>query len=469
MAKPDVKNVTKKSVSNGRTAAEDAPSSVFVEIGTSGLKRFSGEVQEEFDPNLRGLRGVRVYEEMRKNDSDVGSILFAILHIALGSTWTVEAASQNQPDLDAAEFLRTVLFKDTSHSWRDFITNAMTSNAFGWAWFEIVYKQRLGAAESPPSLYDDGRIGIRKLALRGQETLRGWIFDEHDGVQGMIQRGPNQTKEVRIPIAKSLLCRTSSEKNNPEGVSMLRTAYRAYFIKTNVEEIEVIGAERDMTGVLVIQLPGNAQDKDFAKARDMGERYRIDDQAYFITQKFGKEEHEGWKITTLQSPGNKIVDTDKTITRCSTQIMRSVLAQFLTLGQGRTGSFALGESQKSLWQLATNGRLDTLDEEVNRYVVPPLFALNDFSEITGYPQVKHSDPGEIDLIALTPFIRVLGEMGYIDLTQEVLEHMHARAGLPPPDPDAAEKILEKAKERENDPGDPENLPKNPERQHQTNA
>ena len=224
-----------------------------------------------------------------------------------------------------------------------------------------------------------------------------------------------------------------------------------------------------MTGVLVIQLPGNAQDRDFAKARDMAERYRVDDQAYFITQKFGKEEHEGWKIDTLKSPGNKVVDTDKTITRCSTQIMRSVLAQFLTLGQGRTGSFALGESQKSLWQLATNGRLDTLDEEINRYVVPPLFALNEFPGITGYPQIKHSDPGEIDLVALTPFIRVLGEMGYIDLTQEALEHMHARAGLPPPDPDAAEKMLEKAKERENDPGDPENLPNNPERQHQTDA
>ena len=70
---------------------------------------------------------------MRRNDPDIGSILFAILHIALGSTWTIEAASQDEPDIAAADFLREVLFEDMSHSWREFITDALTSNAFGWA------------------------------------------------------------------------------------------------------------------------------------------------------------------------------------------------------------------------------------------------------------------------------------------------------------------------------------------------
>src|SRR3990167_5649507 len=105
---------------------------------------------------------------------------------------------------------------------------------------------------TPPSRYSDGRIGIRKLGFRGQETLLRWEFDDHGGVQGMIQQAPPGFKLVEIPIAKSLLVRVSSEKNNPEGISLLRNAYRPYYIKTNIEEIEVIGAERDMTGVLKI-------------------------------------------------------------------------------------------------------------------------------------------------------------------------------------------------------------------------
>lgn len=441
------------------------------EIGTTGLKRFGGEVQEEFDPNLRGLRGVRVFDEMRRNDPDVGAILFAILHVALGSSWTVEAASQDQPDLDAAEFLRQCLFEDMSHSWRDYIIDAMTSNAFGWAWMELVFKQRLGPASPTPSLYDDGRIGLRKIALRGQETLGRWVFDDHGGIQAMIQRSPPGYQEVTIPIGKSVLHRTSSEKNNPEGISLLRNAYRPYFIKTNIEEIEVIGAERDMTGVLVIKLPANASPEDFAKARDMGERYRVDDQTYFVLQRFGKEAHEGWDIDVVKTPGSKVVDTDKTINRCSTHIMRSVLTQFLMLGQGRTGSFALAESQKALWHLAVNGRLDTLEDEGNRFIVPKLFAFNSFPGISGLPKISHSDPGEIDITMLTPFLRVLGELGLLDVTQEVLEHLHDRAGLPPPDPDAAEKMRRDIEATNNgaEPGEPRNLPKNSDRQHQTNG
>src|SRR3972149_1953308 len=71
----------------GVSANGDSPGSPFAEVGTTGLKRFGGEVQEEFDPNLRGVRGVRVYDEMRRNDPDIGAILSAILHVALGSTW----------------------------------------------------------------------------------------------------------------------------------------------------------------------------------------------------------------------------------------------------------------------------------------------------------------------------------------------------------------------------------------------
>jgi len=447
--------------------------SPFAEVGTTGLRRFAGEVQEEFDPNLRGLRGVRVYDEMRRNDPDIGAVLFAILHVALGSRWSVEEASQEQPDLDAAEFVREVLFNDMSHTWRDWVIDAMTSNAFGWAFFELVFKQRLGNEGDPPSRYNDGRIGLRKIALRGQETLIRWVFDEHGGIQGMVQRGAPVFQQILIPISKALLVRTSREKNNPEGISLLRNAYRPYYIKTNIEEIEVIGAERDMTGVLKIMLPANATEQDFSKARDMGERYRVDDQTYFLLQRFGEKAHEGWDVEVIGAAGQKVVDTDKTISRCSTLIMRSVLAQFLTLGQGRTGSWALSTSQRDLWHLAVKGRLDTLQDELNQYLIPKLFALNGFPDITALPKIAHSDAGELDIDKLTPFLRVLGELGLINITQEVIEHVHERANLPPPSPDAAEQLKalgNKTTNRSDDeaePGQPRNLPNQPDRQHQT--
>ena len=48
------------------------------EIGTSGLKRSGGLVTEEFLPELRGPRAMRVYREMRDNSAVVGACLGAI-------------------------------------------------------------------------------------------------------------------------------------------------------------------------------------------------------------------------------------------------------------------------------------------------------------------------------------------------------------------------------------------------------
>jgi hypothetical protein len=435
----------KPSVNGPQQAAERT--SPFAEVGSTGLRRFGYGIQEEFDPALRGPRGVKVFEEMRRNDPDVGAVLFAVNNVALQAGWEIEAASEEQADEDAAEFVRTALFSDMSHTWEEFLLDALTCLVYGWAYFELVYKQRLGPDRDPPSQYDDGRIGLRKIAIRGQESLVRWEFDEEGGIQGMRQRAWPKMQDVLIPIEKSLLVRTSREKNNPEGYSLLRNAYKPYYLKRNLEEIELIGAERDMTGVLKVYLPANASDQDKNTARDMGERYKMDDQAYFILQRFGPEPQDNWEIDVVKTPGQKVVDTDKAIQRYSIQIARSVLAQFLTLGQGRVGSYALSKSQQDLFHLAVKGLLDTFEGIFNRFLVAKLFKLNVFEGMTALPRLVHSDLGDIDLDQLTKFLQVTASLGFVLPTREVIAHLHRRGGLPEP-PEEGEEVEEVAQPSE---------------------
>ena len=404
------------------------------EIGSTGLKRFGGSVQEEFEPTLQGKRGVEVFEEMRRNDPDAGALIFALTHMALQAEWSVEAASEEQADVDAKEFLETVM-EDMSHTWRDFIIDAMTSNIYGWAYFEIVFKQRLGPTGDPGSRNDDGRVGIRKIAIRGQESLDEWQFGKDGGLEGMWQSAAPEFKRVFLPIEKCLLVRTSREKNNPEGYSLLRNAYRPYYLKKNLEEIEVIGAERDMTGVLVITLPANATDEDFDTAREIGERYKVDDQAYILLQNHGPEAHENWHVDTVKSPGAKVVNVGEAITRNSVLMARSILAQFLTLGQGQVGSYALSSTHMDLFHLAVKGRLDTFQDELNAFLVPKVFQLNEFPGRSQLPKIVHSDLGDIDLATLAQFLTAANGAGLLDVTPEVIEHIHKRAGLPAPSAD----------------------------------
>jgi hypothetical protein len=52
----------------------------------------------------------------------------------------------------------------------------------------------------------------------------------------MVQMAPPRYQTTVIPIEKSLLFRTSIAKGNPEGVSLLRTAYRSWYFKKRLEE-----------------------------------------------------------------------------------------------------------------------------------------------------------------------------------------------------------------------------------------
>ena len=48
------------------------------ELGTTGLRRVGGRVQDEFINALRGEKGRRVFREMSENDAIIGAILFAV-------------------------------------------------------------------------------------------------------------------------------------------------------------------------------------------------------------------------------------------------------------------------------------------------------------------------------------------------------------------------------------------------------
>ena len=66
------------------------------ELGRTGLNSWGGQVREEFLRELQGIKGIRVYREMRDNDAVVGAILTAIELLIRNVTWRVEAADDSQ-------------------------------------------------------------------------------------------------------------------------------------------------------------------------------------------------------------------------------------------------------------------------------------------------------------------------------------------------------------------------------------
>jgi hypothetical protein len=146
---------------------------------------------------------------------------------------------------------------DMSHTWADLISEILSMCVFGWSYFEICYKLRQGPGDDPTrrSQFTDGKIGLRKVEIRSQESWDDWKWDDEGGIQGMYQRPPEDYARRFIPIQKALLFRPRTTKNNPEGRSLLRNAVVDYFYSKQLQKIEAIGAERDLAGLPVLQVP----------------------------------------------------------------------------------------------------------------------------------------------------------------------------------------------------------------------
>ncbi|MEE8469863.1 MAG: hypothetical protein V3S51_00870, partial [Dehalococcoidia bacterium] len=75
------------------------------ELGRTGLKHFSGNIYEEYLPQLQGQKGVKAFLEMSENGAVIRASLYAIESLLRSVDWGVEPQSEDDADIEAAEFL----------------------------------------------------------------------------------------------------------------------------------------------------------------------------------------------------------------------------------------------------------------------------------------------------------------------------------------------------------------------------
>jgi len=410
------------------------------EIGGTGLRRTGGTVYEEFLVSLRGRRGAKVYREMSENDPVIGSILYAIEKIILRLEWTVSPASEKDEDRETAEFIEQCLY-DMSDSWDSTLSQILSMLVYGYAFHEIVYKIRDGAGNEDPSrrsAFSDGKIGWRKWPIRAQETHNNWMFDEFGGIQGFEQVDPYGAGLHRIPIDKGLLFRTSSAKNNPEGKSLLRTAYRPWYFKRRIEEMEAIGIERDLAGLPIAYMP-----PEYLSSTASVDQQAVRDSIVSIVQNVKRNEQEGivfplvfddrgnkmFSLELLNSGGSRQFDTDKVISRYDQRIAMSVLSDFILLGHDRVGSFSLGNSKIDLWTMAVEAICKSIAEVINYHAIPRLLKMNGM-KIGTVPELTYSSVSHVDLAEISDFVAKLTTAGVITPDEDMEEYLRGLAGLP---------------------------------------
>lgn len=334
----------------------------FAAMGTLGLRQSSGMIWEEFDPALRGQLAVKTYGKMAREDPICSAILWAIESVLGGIEWDVTPAlapgedAPAQEAVDVADFVRDVMFNDMQTAWAQIISEALSCLTYGFSLHEIIWTKR-----------EDGRVGIEDIQPRPQDTLLRWTLDDMGAVTGFIQRHPISGRQMPIPIAKVVHFRVRHHKRDPEGVSMLRAGYRSWVYASNLQNIEAIGLERDLAGLPVARVPGDLMSR--AAAGDptavqqlnayvvMVRDLRLNQQSGVVLPSDPYPSPDGssngstrlYDLELLSAPSGRNAAADVAIRRHRGELATSVLADFLMLGQGAAGSWALSTDKTELF------------------------------------------------------------------------------------------------------------------------
>lgn len=393
-----------------------------MEMGATGLRRAGGYIDEEFLPALRGRKAVQVFREMGDNDPIAGSLLFSLTRLIAEIDWNVEPASDSKEDRDNAEFLEQCR-DDMVHSWNDFIMEAVSCLQYGWSWHEQCFKRRLGPWYTNAknnnlhrSKYNDGKLAWAKLPIRSQESLLRWKFHPNGDIAALVQLPAPTYEEREVPYQKSLLFRPAAPKGNPEGFSVLRRAYRPWYMKKRIEEHEAVGVERDLAGLpmaevppeLLAAQPGTKQFAQLEAWKKLLKNVRRDAQEGILVplEYQGDTGNPTSKFSLLTSGGSRQFDTNAIIERYAQWMLMQVLADFILVGHQDGGSYNLHTDKSGLFKTACNSFAQSIAQELNRQAVPRLFALNGIKP----KELPRFVPGQVDSPDLTQLGAFLTQM-----------------------------------------------------------
>ena len=132
-------------------------------IGVKGLSIFSGVLREEYLTDLRDWnKAAKVYREMA-DDAVVGTLLDSIITPLLAADFDVPPLTDAEADQKAALFVYDNILNLSKQPWRSHVNDMLECLIFGFAIAEVVMEKR-----------DDGKLWLKNLEPRGQETLLRW-------------------------------------------------------------------------------------------------------------------------------------------------------------------------------------------------------------------------------------------------------------------------------------------------------
>lgn len=397
---------------------------------------------DEFNANLTGAAGQRVFDRMWRSDGTVRKTWSMAIAPIVAATWKVNpygGDDATDDDRKAAEFQEWML---NEHMWPKLpghVSQALRVLRAGFVPFEQVWE----------SAEWEGRtvLAVKGLGLRWPRTIFKW---EQDGDElTRILQYPMTGTPIWHEIRDLVYYRLGDEGDNWEGESPLRPAYKHWKMKEQLEIVDAIGHERFAVGTPVGWSGVSPSPEQEAALEDFLANLRSNEAGYAmfpgprqgnVTDGTGIEVD----ILTPSTGGTSGRDLLGSLKHHKDEMAASMLEEFMRLGQGGTGARALGDTQQEpFMDLVSAIAQSVIADPLNTQLVRRAHALNFGNE--RFPVLAPSLLDETSLTELAQFVGDLVTSGAITADPEMEAFLRTRARLPPIDPLVAE---QKAKQRE---------------------
>jgi hypothetical protein len=326
------------------------------------------------------------------------------------------------------------------HPWGRFLWECLSFLDFGFYAFEKVWEWGQWAP-SRPGAHGKEVVYLSKLAPRHPMSVLEWHYDRVGEPTEMVQQVTRENKtafqsryeEIAIPFRKLMVFTLDEESDNPEGMSILRSAYKHWYYKDNLYKIDAIQKERHGIGIPDIMLPPGFSPADKQKAEELGRNLRTNEQAHIVRP-------PGWEVGFVELQGQP-VDALKSAEHHDLMIARNVLAQFMNLGSTTSGSRALGGSQLEIFVKALRYVSGIIAQQFNTYLIPQLVDYN--FDVKRYPKLRVRRIGEnVESKNLMQAIKNGVDSGVISPTPELETWLADLMDLPMPTQEALDRSME---------------------------
>lgn len=403
----------------------------------------------DINKDLKFPYSIQTYKEMRKN-INIASALNAVQIIALRVPRFIDPYNETDTHKKRADFVNECLGitqdnNDMTHSFDDFLREALSMNTYGFSIHEKVYRYRLNKFGSK---YDDGKVGIKRLPIRPQDSIECFNYDEEGReLESITQKQSvprtnflkkfNLSKDglIDIPRSRVLLFKADCDDGKGEGVSPLSYAYDTWRDLLRYEDLEGIAASKNLNGLPVIWMPSE---------------YMIDDpddeaSKVYNTLKDGVSKIAIGQQSSLMLPsdredltgqGGKLFDftlmsaSSSNITAITAIIAEKRKTLLQCLFAAEIASIENVDSTKtSLLNMVVENRIKEIFTVINNDLIPELFELNGWDK-TKTPKLRYGKLREIPFADFAKAMQQIKATKLVAVTPENINYIAEQMGLP---------------------------------------